>query len=226
MTRTDAFFVGLNPSTILRTLSLEIYIDFLFMTYERNGPSDQACIDSLLRIKKKADFKLSFTLKQKYISFHYWSLAFDMLRHVVDVFEKEGATVQVTFVYLHDGLYPKLKWNMLEALKSGNDDWKAGAKRDLEKDRRLRKRHRVYEADTLAEDSDYDELDYRSDDDNRKRPYYGPHSDDGGESPSEMDYNAENMYRTYFEPRDFEPPPPPPPKIRRPAWEEHLLLNE
>ncbi|KAI4673675.1 uncharacterized protein J4E88_008731 [Alternaria novae-zelandiae] len=224
MTRTDAFFVGLNPSTILRTLSLEIYIDFLFMTYDRNGLSDQACIDSLLRIKKKADFKLSFTLKQKYISFHYWSLAFDMLRQVVDVFEKEGAIVQVTFVYLHDGLYPKLKWDMLPALRSGNNDWKAGAKRDLEKDRRFRERHRVYEADTLTEDSDYDELDYRSDDDNRKRPYYGPHSDDGGESPGEKDYSADNMYRTYFEPRDFEPPPPS--KIRRPAWEEHLLLNE
>jgi len=127
--RRDVFFVGLDPSKLLRSLTLDLHTESLFTS--RDGESTQGCIDSLPSIKRKTDFKLIIHLRQRNISFNSWSTAFDALRHVVTVFEGEGAHVEATFTYDKESLCLKITWDLLPALKSGNDDWRAEAERYL-----------------------------------------------------------------------------------------------
>ncbi|KAI4927980.1 uncharacterized protein J4E92_005461 [Alternaria infectoria] len=230
--RRDVFFVGLDPSKFLRTLTLDLHTESLFTS--RDGESTQDCIDSLLSIKRKTDFKLIILLRQRNISFNSWSTAFDALRHVVTVFEAEGAHVEATFTYDKESLCPKITWDLLPALKSGNDDWRAEAERYLNSDSRLRSRHKVYhQASNIADTEHSDESEYDPNDD--VEPKKDTLSDDSDFNMSDSNMysfinalphlgRGDPFYGTYLEPHDFKPPPPP--KIRRPAWEDHILWNE
>ncbi|KAI4948132.1 hypothetical protein J4E91_006126 [Alternaria rosae] len=144
------------------------------------------------------------------------------------MFENEGAHVESIFTYDNGSLSPKMTWDLLPALKSGNEDWHAEAERYLNSDRRLRSIHKVcHQANNIADAENSDKSEYDPNDD-----VEGWKPTASNDSDFITDINIDTLPHlglgdplngTFFEPRDFEPSPPQEPQSK---WEDDLLYWE
>lgn len=123
----DPFLLGLNSSVALRGLLILIPIEELALPDSSSESLLRRYVEILLKTKRKAGFKLTIKLKQKRIRLKSWAQALDSLRHMVEVFENENATVRVCFQYDHDWVYPPFEYNLLGPIKDPDSDWKAEA---------------------------------------------------------------------------------------------------
>jgi hypothetical protein len=102
----DPFRVGRNASAFLRTL--RVNIDLWDLEYP--GEYDVShqigrqrdIVDPLLKIEKKAGFRLTIELHQKRIRLNLLEQVFPDLRTILQAFEKERANVRILFVYRYN----------------------------------------------------------------------------------------------------------------------------
>ncbi|KAI4948135.1 hypothetical protein J4E91_006129 [Alternaria rosae] len=99
--------VGLDPATALRFLSIEVPNATLVLGNKdstfQGATSRQDAFNLLLRIKRKAGFKLNFLIYCDCIRLNMWPEILDLLRPTVEVFEQEGAHVSVRSLYDPNG---------------------------------------------------------------------------------------------------------------------------
>jgi len=122
----DAFSVGLDVTTVVRELTLKLLTDRVLENKDDETSESKRTINALLQIKNKANFKLTLRLKQLFLQFNCWPTIFDILRPMIETFEKEGAHVKLLLVYAQK-LKPKMEFNRLPALKDPEYDWRGEA---------------------------------------------------------------------------------------------------
>ena len=124
----DAFFVGLDVTTVVRELTLKLLTDTVLMNRYDEASESKRTINALLQIKNKANFKLTLRLEQLFLQFNCWPTIFDIFRPMIETFKKEGANVRLLLVYARK-LEPKMEFNMLPALKDPESSWREEAAR-------------------------------------------------------------------------------------------------
>ncbi|KAI4609439.1 uncharacterized protein J4E87_011047 [Alternaria ethzedia] len=106
----DRFKVGLDPATVLRTLT----IDFNETTSRLASPyckwpdadTRRKTFDLLYRLKKKAGFRLNFRICTPKFRLNCWPDFFDLLQPTVKAFDDEGAIVDVQAIHCSRGPHP------------------------------------------------------------------------------------------------------------------------
>jgi hypothetical protein len=119
----DSFHLGLDPSTFLRRLKINISLHALISDGKEDScgvknaeQRQELIIDPLRKIQNKKGFQLTVKIWQEHIRLDLWPEIFDTFKVPVDECENEGAHVNVFFAYYTGG--------------SGNDD---NARYDLKK---------------------------------------------------------------------------------------------
>lgn len=98
----DGFGVGLDPTTTLRMMSIDLDLDELT---QKTLPEYQSMdkikwsFQPLLDIKKKRGFNLAIKLSQRHIRLNAWESVFDILRPILLAYEGEGANVSILWAY-------------------------------------------------------------------------------------------------------------------------------
>ncbi|KAI4673674.1 uncharacterized protein J4E88_008730 [Alternaria novae-zelandiae] len=161
----DCFQVGLDPATVLRTLT----IDFDETTSRLASPyckwpdadTRRNSFDLLHLIKKKAGFRLNFRICTPKFRLNCWPDFFDLLQPIVKTLENEGAIVDVQAIHCSQGLHPTpYVFVDLNSILRSHDpvNWKQGIIEYLDSicDCRIRNQDRHYRGE--------DEPDYNPDD--------------------------------------------------------------
>jgi hypothetical protein len=103
----DPFRIGLDPATVLRTLTIEFDEDTsrvgsLYSKWTDAGTRRRS-LDPLYRIRKKAGFRLTFRICTVKFRLNRWPEFLDFFRPIVETFEKEKAIVNVQAVHRSRG---------------------------------------------------------------------------------------------------------------------------
>jgi hypothetical protein len=103
----DPFQIGLDPATVLRTLTIAFDEDTSRMEnlYSKWTDADtrRKSLDPLYRIRKKAGFRLTFRICTIKFRLNRWPELLDFFRPVVEMFEEEKAIVDVQAVHRSRG---------------------------------------------------------------------------------------------------------------------------
>ena len=129
----DRFRVGLDPATVLRTLT----IDFDETTSRLASPyckwpdadTRRKTFDLLHRIKKKTGFRLNFRICTPKFRLNCWPDFFDLMQPMVKTFDSEGVIVDVQAIHCSRGPHPTpYVFVDLNSLVRGHDPatWKQG----------------------------------------------------------------------------------------------------
>ncbi|KAI4927983.1 uncharacterized protein J4E92_005464 [Alternaria infectoria] len=137
----DNFQVGLDPSTALREITIEVSDTSLALGHKdsnfKDATSRREAFNLLLRIKKKAGFKLSLTIHQDCIRLNMWPEILELLRPIVKVFEQEGAHVSVKSDYDPSGPHcidvgPGVSTDLAHLVRNYDPEtWKQSTKQSL-----------------------------------------------------------------------------------------------
>jgi hypothetical protein len=123
----DAFFVGINPADVLRKLDLKFDMDELVLlsgkTFEADQSIAQHYLGLLLKIKNKSSFKLNIELSQRRIRLNLWPHAFELLRPILSVFNKEGAHVRIYWTY-SGPMYTLIQHELNTLIEKHESNWK------------------------------------------------------------------------------------------------------
>jgi hypothetical protein len=126
--RLDTFFVSLDPAAFLRELTLESSIESLTNhKREKSAYAIRKCVDSLLCIKNKKNFKLTIHLKDQFIRLNPWPVVFDIIRPMIQVFEDASACVKMLSIHADPIFLPSIEFDILPALKNPESDCKQQA---------------------------------------------------------------------------------------------------
>jgi hypothetical protein len=167
----DLFGVGLNPATILRELKISFDVDNLNLPFNIQVDVEQIteALSWLFKIVKKKGFKLTIELVQRRIRLSLWEEYFMMLKPVLQVFEKEGATVNIMWRYQNFSYPPdRIFIELNDLIRASGPDWKRNPEwmkdmtERLERYEDIEDFHREYQQEDHV---DYDPTDYPSDDD-------------------------------------------------------------
>ncbi|KAI4690412.1 hypothetical protein J4E81_007565 [Alternaria sp. BMP 2799] len=100
----DLFQVGLDPATVLRTLTINFdeTTSRLASPYCKWPDADtrRKTFNLLHRVKKKAGFRLNFRICSPKFRLNCWPDFFDLLQPMVKAFDDEGAIVDVQAIHL------------------------------------------------------------------------------------------------------------------------------
>jgi hypothetical protein len=130
MISVDHFYVGLDLTTLLRSLYINVSIEDYSSPLDEGWLTDPAKWQQLLgkslcRIKNKARFTLTVKLAQKCIRLHLLPAILEMFRVVLGDFENHGAKVNIFFTYQPDVLKSSgIDWDLKEAMQHPESDWK------------------------------------------------------------------------------------------------------
>jgi hypothetical protein len=138
----NPFLIGQESSAFLRTLYVNIDLWTLECPEDDCAISNLAerqrvVIEPLLKIQKKAGFKLTIELEQKRIRLNMLQQIFPAMKTILDAFETKGANVCVLFVYTRPDydknsgevgdfktVTPFEGWELNDAIKHPESDWK------------------------------------------------------------------------------------------------------
>ncbi|KAI4623317.1 hypothetical protein J4E83_004710 [Alternaria metachromatica] len=118
----DRFKVGLDPATVLRTLTIDFdeTTSRLASPYCKwpNAATRRKTFDLLHRIKKKTGFRLNFRICTPKFRLKCWPDFLDLMQPIVKTLENEGAIVDVQAIHCSRGPHPMPAYRI-----ENNDDY-------------------------------------------------------------------------------------------------------
>lgn len=138
----DIFGLYVEPAKMLRKMDIELDLHDLTFQTPKHGDVGfmemneiKECLHTLLEVEKKRKFKLSIKLKQRRVRLNDCPRWFDVLKPILEAFEKEGADVKIIWSYTGtEWAEHKVRKPLNNLIKShpNNPDWKTTVIQELD----------------------------------------------------------------------------------------------